>query len=57
MYVKNRLNFSFHQLECNVSDGNLPKLYFDSCFKSVRIFLMKSNLQNLIYKINMFYNF
>ena len=46
MYVRDRLNLSLHQLKCDVPDGNLPKLDFDPCFKSVEIFLTKSNLQN-----------
>ena len=57
MYVRDRLNLYFHQLKCEVPRGNLPKLSFDPRFKSVRIFLTKSMLENLIYKINMFYKF
>ena len=46
MDVRDRLNLSLHQLKGDVPDGNLPKLDFDPCFKSVKIFLTKSNLQN-----------
>ena len=46
MYVRDRLHLSLHQLKCDVPDGNLPKLDFDPYFKSVKIFLTKSNLQN-----------
>ena len=46
MYVRNRLHLSLHQLKCDVPGGNVPKLDFDPYFKSVKIFLTKSNLQN-----------
>ena len=46
MYVRDRLNLSFDQLKCDIPDSNLPKLDFDPCFKSLKIFLTKSNLQN-----------